>query len=148
MATTPHILHVDDCADDRELFARAFVESGCAGILQSVGSTVDGMFFLRKVGAFHDAQRPQLIVLDLNLPNFDGIGFLELLRRHTDFKTIPVIVLSGSESHADMQRCRELGVVDYLVKPKTQQGLIELIASLSQWLGGSSTGQPATHRIR
>jgi CheY-like chemotaxis protein len=146
MATPPHILHVDDSIDDRTLFSHAFAKSGLDGFLHSVGSTVDAMFFLRRTGPYKDAPRPKLIVLDLNLPHFDGISLLELLRHHADYKTISVVILSGSESHANMQRCRELGIQDYVIKPKSQQELAELIASLSRWLIDISPGQPTSNR--
>jgi two-component system, chemotaxis family, response regulator Rcp1 len=146
MTTPHHILHVDDSNEDRKLFSHAFTKSGLAGYLHSVGSTEDAMFFLRRTGTFEDAPRPRLIVLDLSFPNFDGIGLLELLRQHAEFKTIPVVILSGSDSHANRQRCRELGVEDYVLKPKSQQELAELIASLSRWLIDASPGLPTTNR--
>lgn len=146
MPPKPHILHVDDNADDRLLFEWAFNKSGIKGILHSVSGAVDAMHFLNHAGKTPGTARPRLIVLDLSLPQFDGLELLELLREHSSFKPIPVIILSGSESHASMQRCRELGIDDYIVKPKSQQELVELIASLSHWLIGSSPGLPASNR--
>jgi CheY-like chemotaxis protein len=142
----PHILHVDDSEDDRNLFEWAFIKSGLRGILHSVSGAADAMHFLNHAGKTPGTARPRAIVLDLILPRFDGLELLELLREHSNFRTIPVIILSGSDSHANMQRCRELGVEDYIVKPKTQQELVELIASLSHLLVGSSPGLPASHR--
>ncbi len=148
MASKPHILHIDDDDNDRLLFEWAFIKSGLRGVLHSVGGAADAMRFLNHAGKAPGTARPRAIVLDLGLPRFDGLELLGLLREHTRFRTIPVIVLSGSESHANMQRCRELGVEEYLVKPKTQQELAELIASISHWLIGSSPGLPAPTRQR
>jgi CheY-like chemotaxis protein len=141
----PHILHVDDNENDRMLFERAFIKSGIKGVLHSVSGAVDAMHFLNHAGKTPGTARPRAIVLDLSLPGFDGLELLELLREHMSFKSIPVIIiLSGWESHASMQRCRDLGVQDFIVKPKTQQELAELIASLSHLLIGSSPGLPVS----
>jgi two-component system, chemotaxis family, response regulator Rcp1 len=146
MPTKPHILHVDDSEDDRRLFEWAFNRSGIKGVLHSVSGAADAMHYLNQSGKSSNSPRPKLIVLDLSLPQFDGLELLELIRDHPSFKVIPVVILSGSDSHASMQRCRELGVDDYIVKPKTPQELAELIASLSHWLIGSSSGLPASNR--
>jgi two-component system response regulator len=138
----PHILHVDDDANDRDLFAYAFRKSGLGGVLHSVASAADALLFLNRLGRFSNAERPRLIIIDLSLPRLDGRQFLEVVRTNLQFKSIAVIVLTGSESFADMQRCRELGVDDYVVKPHTQQELVELIASFQHWLVGSASGLP------
>lgn len=138
---SPHILHVDDEEEDRLLFARAFAKSGLQGTLHSVGSAAEAMRYLGQA-----APRPRLVVLDLSMPRFDGLDLLDLLRSHPSYRTIQVVILSGSQSHSDMQRCREMGIADYAVKPTTQQGLAELIATFSHWLTGSSTGLPTSTR--
>lgn len=138
----PHILHVDDDEDDRELFAHAFRKSGLGGVLHSVANAADALLFLNRMGRFAGAERPRLIIIDLSLPRLDGRQFLEVVRTNLQFKSIPAVVLTGSESYADMQRCRELGVEDYMVKPQTQHELIELIASFQRWVVGSSSGLP------
>jgi len=143
-ASAPLILHVDDCEDDRELFARAFARSGLKGILMSVAGTAEAMNFLQQSEATREHPRPRLIVLDLNLPRFDGIDFLDVLRASATFKTIPVIILSGSDSHANMDRCRELIIEDYVVKPTTQRGLAEFIEALSHWIVGTATRHSAS----
>jgi CheY-like chemotaxis protein len=141
--TIPHILHVDDEDNDRELFAYAFKKSGLGGVLHSVANAAEALLFLNRLGRFANAERPRLIIIDLSLPRLDGREFLGVVRTNPQFRTIAVVVLTGSESYADMQRCRELGVDDYVVKPRTQQELIELIASFQRWLVGSASGIPA-----
>jgi CheY-like chemotaxis protein len=144
VAPPPHILHIDDAENDRDLFARAFARSGLAGVLCSVSSAAEAMNYLNGTGPYHGAPRPKLIVLDLGLPRFDGLDLLDVLRSHSSFSTIPVVILSGSENLKHMQRCRDLGIDDYMVKPRTQQELIELIASLDHWLVGSASDLPAS----
>jgi chemotaxis family two-component system response regulator Rcp1 len=138
----PHILHVDDDENDRELFAYAFRRSGLGGELHSVANAADALLFLNRLGRFVKAERPRLIIIDLSLPRLDGRQFLEVVRTNMNFRSIPVVVLTGSESYADMQRCRDLGVDDYVIKPQTQHELIELISSFQRWVVGSSSGIP------
>jgi chemotaxis family two-component system response regulator Rcp1 len=124
------------------MFSQAFAKSGLNGVLNSVATASDALLFLNRLGPHKDAIRPRLIVLDLSLPRFDGREFLEVLRGNPRFRDISVIILTGSESFRDMQKSRDLGATDYVVKPKTQQELIELIASFGHWLIGSSSGIP------
>jgi CheY-like chemotaxis protein len=142
MPQIPHLLHIDDSEDDRLIFARAFAKSGLSGVLHSVSNASDALLYLNRLGPYADAPRPRLILLDLSLPRLDGREFLEVLKKNHRFRTISLIVLSGSENFKDMQRSRELGIDDYVVKPKTNQELIELIASFGHWLIGSSSGIP------
>ncbi len=142
VARVVHVLHVDDDADDRALFARAFAKSGLGAVLHSFAGAADTLLYLNRLGPHADAERPRLIILDLSLPRLDGRALLELLKTNSRFKSIPVIVLTGSEDYADMKRCRELGIDDYVVKPRTAQELIEMIASFDHWLVGSSHGSP------
>ena len=138
----PRILHIDDDEDDRLVFARAFSQSGLAGVLNSVASASEALLFLNRLGSYISAHKPSLIVLDLSLPSLDGREFLEVIKSNVFFRAIPVVVLTGSEDYADMRRCRELGVEDYVVKPRTSQELIELIASLGRWLSESPAAAP------
>ncbi len=143
METIAHVLHIDDSENDRDLFARAFSKSGIKGVLSSVASAAEAMNCLKGIGPFQGLPMPRLIMLDVGLPRFDGIDFLDLLRSQVSFKAIKVVILSGSENHRNMQRCRDLGIEDYVVKPRTVQELAELIASLQHWLIASSSDLPA-----
>lgn len=140
MARIPLILHVDDNEDDRLLFARAFKHSRLSGVLKGVGSAEEALLVLNRTGPFAQLPRPSLIILDLGLPQLDGRDFLALVRKQLRFKGIPIIVLSGSENYLDIQHCRELQVVEYLVKVTGMDELVELIATFDRWLVGSSSG--------
>jgi two-component system response regulator len=142
MARIPLILHIDDDEDDRLLFSRAFARSGLGGVLKDVGSAEEALLVLNRTGPFAQLARPRLIILDLGLPQLDGRDFLALLRSQLRYKDIPIIILSGSENYRDIQHCRELQVVEYLVKPTSMEELIALIASFDRWLVGSATGLP------
>lgn len=136
------VLHIDDDENDRRLFAHAFAKSGLGGELRAVASASEALRFLNRLGEFSTAPRPRLIILDLSLPLLDGRELLELLKGNTRFRAIPIIVLTGSENYADMQRCREMGVEDYVVKPTTAQELVEMIASFNHWMVGSRVDSP------
>jgi CheY-like chemotaxis protein len=72
-----------------------------------------------------------------------GRDFLMILRSNLKLRSIPVVVFAGSEDFLDMQRCRELHVEDYVVKPQRFEELVGMIGSLDHLLAGSSTGAPA-----
>lgn len=139
-AGIPHLLHVDDDLDDRQIFARAFLQSGLPGVLHSVGEATDALLYLNRLKPYVDAVRPTLIIYDLSVARIAGRSLLELIKTNVLYKAIAVIILSGSESVADMHRCRTLGADDYVVKPSSYQGLVEIIASFESVLMGSSTG--------
>ncbi|WP_081716507.1 response regulator [Asticcacaulis sp. AC460] len=93
-----------------------------------VTSAEDALRFLRNEPRFESAPRPNLIFLDLNLPRIQGGGFLKELRGLPELKTIPVVVLSGSDYEEDIVGARELGAVHYLVKPLNYEKLCEVVA--------------------
>jgi CheY-like chemotaxis protein len=138
----PHLLHVDDDLDDRQLFARAFLQSGLPGVLHSMGGATDALLYLNRLRPYADAVRPTLIIYDLSVPRLAGRSLLELIKTNVLYNAIAVIVLSGSESVADMHRCREMGADDYVVKPSSYDGLVEIIASFESVLTESSTDLP------
>jgi CheY-like chemotaxis protein len=82
-----------------------------------------------------DAERPDLILLDLNLPRMDGREFLTVAKKDADLRRIPVVVLSSSASDADVDRLYDLNANGYLVKPANLSGLFELVALIDDyWL--------------
>jgi CheY-like chemotaxis protein len=127
----PHILHVDDDLDDRDLFARAFAHSGLPGVLHSVNDAKDALSYLNRSGSCREAVRPCLIIVDLSIPQIVGRNLLDLIKTSSLYRNIPVIVLSGSQDPNDIHRCRLMGAEDFVVKPSTFQDLVDVIVSLS-----------------
>lgn len=84
------------------------------------------------------ARRPDLILLDLLLPDVNGYSFIDLLRDHEDFERIPIVIVSGCASPEAQSLGRELGAVGYLIKPFTAQ---ELIARVGEVLGTERTAK-------
>jgi chemotaxis family two-component system response regulator Rcp1 len=136
----PNLLHIEDNADDRFLFSLAFARSGLRGMLHQVSSADDALAFLCKEVDYHDAPTPDIIVLDLGLSGGDGRSFLANLRGDPRFRVIPVIILTGSERYDDIEICRDLLVIDYVIKPQTSQQLSEFIGTFRQWMSSSMSG--------
>jgi len=118
MAGRPRILVVDDSGADVRLLREAVREQTVDVHLDAVADGEQALAHLRGAG-----ERPDLVLLDLNLPRLNGREVLEAIKRDPDLKTIPVIVLSTSSSPADVADCYERHANAYLVKP---MGLDEL----------------------
>jgi len=116
--------------------SQAFAKSNLFAALHSLSSASNALLYLNQLGPFKNSQRPHLICLDLNLPCANGIHFLEMLKKNTRFKSIPTVVLIDSDSYTNIQRCRDLGVDEYRVKPRTQQDVIDMAASWRVWMSG------------
>jgi CheY-like chemotaxis protein len=131
MSTTaesmPMVLHVEDEDGAAFLFRSAVREAGIAAIVFRVSNGEEALAFLRKAGPYANAERPQLMVLDLNLPKIDGLSVLSRMRNDESLKTIPVVVISTSERQADMDKAKLLGAKHYIVKPDSFEKLTEQV---------------------
>lgn len=77
---------------------------------------------------------PQLILLDLNMPRFDGMEFLSMMRSDSDLRYIPTVIMTSSENVKDIKKCYELGIAGYLTKPlDLDQYQAKLKALFSYW---------------
>jgi CheY-like chemotaxis protein len=129
-SSLPHILHIDANESDRNAFAQAFVASGVLAALHSLSSASNALLYLNQLGPFVGKPRPRLIFLDLNLPSCDGRDFLEMMKANSRFRDIAIAILMSTRSNTDSQRCRALGVENFLIKPSNEQGYVEVIKSL------------------
>lgn len=111
------ILIVDDSRADTRLMQLWLRNSAFIRDVQVVRSGSEALALLRKEGAEAHSQRPQLILLDVHLPDMFGWDLLETLRRDTSLADIPVIVLTGTVNDVDAQMASQLGAVRYLCKP-------------------------------
>ncbi len=127
-----HYLHVDDDEDERFLFSQAFFKSGVVGVLHSLSSASNTMLYLERKGPFATAPRPHVIILDLHLPRSNGRRLQELLMTDWQYRDIALIILTGPQNEADLQRCRTLGIDNYRKQPATEQDCIALIRSLAR----------------
>ena len=101
------ILLVEDSEGDVELVKEAFVDSKIKNNLSVTVDGVEAMEFLRKQGKYADAPRPDIVLLDLNLPRKDGREVLKEIKEDADLKRIPVVILTTSEAEEDVVKAYE-----------------------------------------
>ena len=134
-ARTIEILLVEDSPSDTALTIEALKAGKVANTLNHVEDGVEALAYLRRQGKYSNAVRPDLIMLDLNLPRKDGREVLVELKNDLDLKTIPVIVLTTSRSDEDVLRSYQLNANCYITKPVDFEHFIEVIRSIEQfWL--------------
>lgn len=129
------ILLVEDNPGDIRLTKEAFKEGRLNNNLHAVTDGVKAIEFLKQEGEFENAPRPDLILLDLNLPKKDGREVLEVIKADDNLKTIPVIILTTSSSDFDINRAYELHANCYITKPIDFDSFMDVILSIeSFWL--------------
>ncbi len=147
MAGIPEILLLEDSRNDRDLFALALANSGVRAVLRHAEDVADAVRQLTRVGAYARCPLPAVVVLDLALPNLDGIALLRLIRRDIIPNHIPVVVLTGSLRERDRAACESLGVDDYQIKPVLFADLVTFAGSLRRFLPGGATADDETVRL-
>ncbi|MEO8503590.1 MAG: response regulator [Acidobacteriota bacterium] len=129
------ILMVEDNEGDVLLTRMAIKRAKMHLALTSVGDGVDAMDYLHKRGKFTDAVRPDLILLDLNLPRMNGAEVLAAIKADSSLRRIPVVVLSGSKAEADLSHAYDLHANCYIVKPVGAKEFEEIVGHLENfWL--------------
>ena len=111
------VLLVEDSPGDVRLTQEAFREANRDIHLHVASDGVEAMAFLKRQGTNANAPRPDLILLDLNLPRMDGREVLAEIKGDDNLKTIPTIILTTSESEADIVKSYQLQANCYLSKP-------------------------------
>ncbi len=131
------ILLVDDHPGDVRLMEEAFAEAPPFRAKLSVASDgEEAMAFLRRAGRFADAVRPELILLDLNLPKMNGAAVLAEIRADPALTHIPVIVLTTSTAEKDVRLTYQLHANCYITKPVELEDFFRIIRLISEfWLG-------------
>jgi two-component system, chemotaxis family, response regulator Rcp1 len=129
------ILLIEDNAGDVKLITDALAETEKHPSFNVVRDGMEAMQFLKHEGTFQNAPRPQIIMLDLNLPRKDGREVLNEIKSDPSLRLIPVIVFSSSDAPLDIYNCYALCANCYLVKPRDLFSLIDTINSLVEfWL--------------
>jgi len=129
------VLLVEDSAGDVRLTREAFKDAKVLINLHVASDGTEAMAFLRREGEYANVARPDLILLDLNLPKKDGREVLEEIKESPALKTIPVVILTTSASEADILRSYRLHANCYITKPVDLGGFLEVIKSIdSFWL--------------
>ena len=137
------VLLVEDSPGDVRLTREAFREANGAVRLHVASDGVEAMAFLRRGPDYPDAPRPDFILLDLNLPKMDGREVLALIKADADLRTIPTVILTTSESDADILTSYQLNANAYLRKPVTLEAFENLVRSINDfWLTKVLLPQP------
>jgi two-component system, chemotaxis family, response regulator Rcp1 len=129
------VLLIEDSPGDVRLTQEAFRDTNRAIHLNVAIDGVDAMAFLRHEGPHSAAPRPDLILLDLNLPKMDGRDVLAYIKGDESLKLIPTVVLTTSDAEADIVRCYQLQANCYLTKPVQLEAFETLVKSINDfWL--------------
>lgn len=110
-------LHIEDDDASAYLFRAALEELRCSVAVFRVSDGAAGLAFLRRYGTYQDAPRPDIIVVDLNLPKVNGFEVLAALQTDPSLRSIPAIVLTTSEQDSDRQKAEAAGSKKYVIKP-------------------------------
>jgi len=121
------ILLVEDNPGDVRLTKEAFEEGSISNTLHVVTDGIDALDFLYRRGDYPDAPRPDIVLLDLNLPRKNGDEVLEEIRGDAGLSSLPVIVLTSSEAAEDVIRSYDLCANAYLTKPVDPDEFIEIV---------------------
>ncbi|WP_254766900.1 response regulator [Salinilacihabitans rarus] len=123
------ILLVEDNPGDVRLTREAFKEGRIENNLHVATDGVEALSFVRQEGEYADAPRPDLVLLDLNLPRKNGDEVLAELKSDDDLKCIPVVVLTSSKAEEDIVKSYEHHANAYLTKPIDPEAFIDTIRS-------------------
>ncbi len=129
------ILLVEDNPGEVRLTQEIFKESKVRNNLMVVDNGADALGFLRRQGSHRDAPRPDLILLDLNLPKMDGRELLAEIKEDPELKRIPVVILTTSKAEEDVLKTYNLHANCYISKPIGLEQFVKVVRSIENfWL--------------
>lgn len=127
------ILLVEDSASDAEMTLRALRKNNLANSCLHLTNGISALDYLFSEGEYSERKlddNPKIILLDLKMPKINGLQVLERIRRDERTRRIPVVVLTSSKEDPDIQKCYNLGVNSYVVKPVEFEDFYKAISSL------------------
>ncbi len=129
------ILLVEDNPGDIRLMVEALKENKVLKKLRVVNDGMEAIAFLHRQGKYADAPRPDIILLDLNLPKKDGREVLTEIKNDPDLKRIPVVVFTASRAEKDILNSYNLNANCYITKPVSLDQFIEVVkCMINFWL--------------
>jgi chemotaxis family two-component system response regulator Rcp1 len=130
-----NILLVEDNPGDVRLTIEALKEAKVSNNLTTVPDGVEALAYLRGEGKYSHASRPDLILLDLNLPKMDGREVLAEIKKHSSLRRIPVVILTSSKAEADILKAYDLHANCYVTKPGDLDQFMTVVKSIDDfWL--------------
>jgi two-component system, chemotaxis family, response regulator Rcp1 len=128
-----NILLVEDSEADVRLTREALKDSKLEIALEVVNDGVEALMFLRSEGKYSNSQRPDLILLDLNLPRKNGREVLEEIKQDNDLKRIPVVILTISKNEEDILKAYNLRANCYITKPVDLEQFMIVVKSIEDF---------------
>ena len=133
------LLIVDDNPADVSLTREGLTAAAYPGKIESVGDGVEALAYLTRRGDFANAAKPDLVILDLNLPKRDGLAVLAAMKAGPELRKIPVVIFSSSQLGKDIARSYELGANCYINKPGNLRDFFSTMRAIEQfWFGSAS----------
>jgi CheY-like chemotaxis protein len=133
--TPIEILLVEDNPGDVRLTQEVLKDGRICNTLKVVGDGVEALAYLRQEGIYADAKRPDLVLLDLNLPKKDGREVLAEVKGSCELRTIPVVVLTTSSAEIDVVKAYDLHANCYITKPVDLDQFVKVVRSIEDfWL--------------
>ncbi len=136
MNTEVEILLIEDNMNDAEMTIRALKKHNLSNKLVHLKDGAAGLDFLFGRGIYEERDtniKPKVILLDLKMPKIDGLEVLKVLKSHDLTKKIPIVVLTSSNEHPDIEKCYKLGVNSYIVKPVEFEGFSKAVTDLGMY---------------
>jgi CheY-like chemotaxis protein len=127
------LLMAEDDLEDQMLVRKAFAQAHLVNELVIVNDGEELLDYLNRRPPFEEAHRPDLLLLDLNMPRKDGREALSEIKADPLLRAIPVVVLTTSSADEDILRSYDLGVNSYIQKPVTFPKLVELVTELGNY---------------
>ncbi len=127
------ILLVEDDDDDVLLTTKALANDRILNNVNRVQDGVEALEYLRREGSFADAVRPDLILLDLNMPRKDGRQVLQEIKEDDDLKRIPVVVLTTSDNEADVASSYDYRANSYVTKPVDMAMFQKVVSTINEY---------------
>jgi two-component system response regulator len=129
------ILLVDDDSDCRMLIRDAISECKVSNLIFEVCDGQEALDFLKRTGKYHNAPRPGLIFMDIEMPKMNGLATLKLIREVPQLQDIPIVMMTGVCGEEQMHQAAALGANSYTLKPaNAEQFLRTVLASTNYWL--------------
>jgi CheY-like chemotaxis protein len=150
MTTLKHILLIEDDPKDIELTLTALEEYNLANEVVTTRDGVEALDYLYRQGDF--AQRPEgnpiVILLDLKMPRMDGVEVVRQLKTDEQMRLIPVVILTSSRESRDLEKCYQLGVNAYVVKPVRFTEFVEAVKQIGVFWALVNEPPPGSEKIR
>jgi CheY-like chemotaxis protein len=127
------VLLVEDDPGDTLMIREAFEDNKVRNTLACVTDGVEAMQYLRREGRYADASRPDLVLLDLNLPKMDGREVLAAVKDDPRLRSIPVVVLTTSEAEEDVVRSYSLHANAYVTKPVDFERFVSVVQQIDDF---------------